>query len=537
MRFRGLFAVLFLILIFSAFVARIFFGADVTDEGFYGAVPYSFSRGNLPFVDEFYLQQLGGYLVTPLVFLYTKFIGSSAGIILFLRASYCLATFLVLLFCIRVIKLRTEKFVNFVFILPTIFFVPFSVYHFSYNTLAILFMNLAVWSVLLFDKKADYSSAFFISFFVGLSGLVYPPLLSLFVVLLGYAFFLDSIRRIVFIRGILLGGMCSLAIFSPALVNVDALIEAFKFQAGHGVQGGGISKVLLLVREMKTYLVIFLCGIAAAFTYSRSERPYLIVLMITLVVVFFLAVNQTFSAHYFGLAIGFFVLPLWLLPSTIKLSSSGDVLVVGMIIACAFLTAWTSSNGLIASSAFGVLLGAVTLFILFKDRPIAHLCGVFMAVVVVGFQYKYVYRDDQFSDLTVRVEDGPYLGIFTTSEKNNFFKMVKQDLAALPAQYETLVAFDSFPAAYLFSDLKPMTYAVWMPPAKVYTGKRYKYIDYYNTKGGIPDVILYTKKIRISSREFLDTFVENDELLMALRTKGEYELFLSRNEYDIYTKK
>ena len=70
---------------FALAYARIYFGVDFGDDSFAVGVPYAFTRGARPFVDELLVQQTGSLELTPLVWLYAAVVGSADGIVLFVR--------------------------------------------------------------------------------------------------------------------------------------------------------------------------------------------------------------------------------------------------------------------------------------------------------------------------------------------------------------------------------------------------------------------------------------------------------------------
>ncbi len=70
---------------------RLFFGCDLSDEAFSVLVPWRWSLGDRPFVDEMDLAQVAGFLTYPFVKAFTLVAGDTAtGLVLFTRHLYLL---------------------------------------------------------------------------------------------------------------------------------------------------------------------------------------------------------------------------------------------------------------------------------------------------------------------------------------------------------------------------------------------------------------------------------------------------------------
>ena len=67
---------------------RLFLGIDLSDEGFYVAVPYRMALGARPFIDEMSMLQTAEFFVYPFVKLYVWLTGGADGIVLFTRHLY-----------------------------------------------------------------------------------------------------------------------------------------------------------------------------------------------------------------------------------------------------------------------------------------------------------------------------------------------------------------------------------------------------------------------------------------------------------------
>jgi hypothetical protein len=72
----------------GALYVRLYFGIDFSDESFYAALPYAFSLGHRPLIDELAVHQFAGILLVPFVKSYVAIAGGPPGLILFLRHLY-----------------------------------------------------------------------------------------------------------------------------------------------------------------------------------------------------------------------------------------------------------------------------------------------------------------------------------------------------------------------------------------------------------------------------------------------------------------
>jgi hypothetical protein len=140
----GVLAVAVLVAAVVLLLARMRYGADISDESYYSVIPYSFTLGNRPFIDEHQVYQLPALLTFPLVKAYVSAVGSSMGIVLFFRRMW-----LVLVLGVGVASFTTlRRMVSWplallVALLPVVV-VPFNIQSLSYNTLSSQFIILGV---------------------------------------------------------------------------------------------------------------------------------------------------------------------------------------------------------------------------------------------------------------------------------------------------------------------------------------------------------------------------------------------------------
>ena len=121
------------------------FGFASFDESFYLSVPYRFTQGAAPFVDEWHGSQLAGFLLYPLMKLFLAISPNGDGMVLAFRYFYVIVASLVCIY----IYLKTRKFsapAALVASLMLMIFAPYSIRALSYNSMGLLFVSAACFS-------------------------------------------------------------------------------------------------------------------------------------------------------------------------------------------------------------------------------------------------------------------------------------------------------------------------------------------------------------------------------------------------------
>ncbi len=77
------------IILAAALAVRSFSGIDFTDEGYHLALAHRFALGETPFIDDFEIHQTAAFLYYPLVKGFERVVGSTSGVVLFMRVKFC----------------------------------------------------------------------------------------------------------------------------------------------------------------------------------------------------------------------------------------------------------------------------------------------------------------------------------------------------------------------------------------------------------------------------------------------------------------
>jgi hypothetical protein len=84
--------------------------------------------------------------------------------------------------------------------------------------------------------------------------------------------------------------------------------------------------------------------------------------------------------------------------------------------------------------------------------------------MVVFVQFRFFYFDGSRSELIHRIDSGPFRGIRTSEAHASLIEGLQRDLARFTSAQDRILFFDSFPAGYLFTGLRPATKTVWGNP-------------------------------------------------------------------------
>lgn len=134
---------------------------------------------------------------------------------------------------------------------------------------------------------------------------------------------------------------------------------------------------------------------------------------------------------------------------------------------------------------------------LFKTKyrlfhEIGAVIAILLIVLIGRYDFKYIYRDDSFRNLTTRVESGVYKGIYTTPDRARDVVELEKYINDNISLDEAVSFRDNAPVAYLMCNKNICDVRTW--DIMQYT---YECNDptlmyrYYKNKQQIPDVIAY----------------------------------------------
>jgi len=560
----------------TALYVRIHYAIDFTDESYYVALPYSFTLGHRPIVDELAVHQLAGLLGEPLVRLHLWINGSSSGLVLAMRHFYLgfamLSGALVARTLTRTIGAGAGLGVG-AFALA---YVPFCIPNLGYNSIASLGLVAGLFALADSTVAARPArSLFFGTLFLALATIAYPPLaIATLPATAGVTWLVARRNDPVLLEGrlrrvvpvLVAGGLAAVwlaARLGPHL-SLEHLHRMVELNDAVAMQGGGSEKLERITRLLgfeRRLLGAQAAALAATVLALRLVRPTWLatgLLLLTGPALFaasylYVPVVEPYTTMPFAILILGFVSPLALRltrserPAALQ---TGLWVIATTSIVAGVCVAWATANGP-RNAALGLLPAAlVSLASIVSVPPRAGSTRsratiprfAFLASLLAFALFDlgtHVYRDHPIEELTVAVESGAYSGIRTTPERRDFIEQLQTDLAAVATPGRSILAFDYFPAGYLLSEARPHTPALWMfllrtenrlrhPTRRVYAG-------HYHSPEALPDVLLEMHSMIVSYERGVRR-PRWDPVRAQLRA-GDYATAVTRDRYVISVKR
>ncbi|MCP4036712.1 MAG: hypothetical protein GY733_07225 [bacterium] len=547
---------------------RLYFGLAFFDEPYYLALPYGFSLGHRPFIDENAVHQLAGLLTWPAIETYLAVTGTTDGMVLYSRHLYfavAIATALLLRVTWR--ALLGERTANWLAAVM-LAYVPLCLFALSYNT----FMSLGLLAGTSCLARACLPGRRALTIAAGtvclaVASFAYPPVIPAAAIALGLGIWATvhlcspEERRPVWIAAVtaaLVSGSLGIALLL-ALDFPDAIDRMLEFSRAQNAQGGGGAKLWAVWLELRFQGALLLTLGAAislgVFAISR-DRAIWWAAALTAPVLFgasllYRPFHAPFTTVPFVLAILGLAAP-WVLLSQRHEFGRQRLLALGVVVATSVLAGatilWSSANGL-RNLALGltpaalVTLGVLTHRIETRSKdPRSVSPASALVVSLLCFQlvqsWSHAYREFVPTQLDTRVAAGPWAGLWTTSRKVEFLDELSRDLAATRGDGQSILFFDYFPAGYLMSDLLPATPGLWMfPVSRIFQGTtalRDVYAARLKARGALPDLVVRMRCIPANPFTTLPGYAADP--VIALFGAGEHEIAIDRPCYRILTR-
>jgi hypothetical protein len=533
---------------------RLWQGMDLRDESYYVVLPYRFSVGTRPFVDETELLQVPSLLEYPLVKPFVAAQGGRAdGIIMYTRHLYLIMTLCVA--AATFVALRRLLRWQFAMLVATLYvtFVFIARPQLSYNTMGMAFLTLGVAFGLLgilsreggrgrlrpIDRRAAGWLAA-AGLMHGLAAFAFPTLWIMPVVYAAaLALTLRLQRRDGSLPGVApgraptlraLGAYCGGA--AVVLLAEAGVLLAFGWANLHysfsysyaGAQSigqaGGWPKFVKVFGELVRYFwgrPYFLAAGLALYLVLRRwphlARSLLILLPLPLYV----------AGHYYflqegGFAIVFvFLAPYLYLFLPPERRAAGRLLLLWAVapaLLAGIVTAWTSADGY-QHAAVGLFPGfmASGAFLVWAvadgwrgvggevralaragtyATPAVAVVLVAMIGILIGYQFQFIARFEPYSSLTAWVSSGPFWGVHTTPDRKAYLEQLASDLQAYSTPQDRLLVYTEFPAAYLFWPNRIASNSVWVSGALPTSPLPQVTLDWMRRHDTVPDLVLRT---------------------------------------------
>jgi len=509
---------IFFITLIIAYV-RIYYGIDFTDEGYNIAMPYLFTKGQTPFVDEILAHQGGSLLIQPFLSVYLKIVGDTDGIVLFSRhlffafsATSSLALFLIIK---RFYNTASAVFATVVHLL----YVPFSLYCLHYNYLGSTFFLLFLLLITL--SNYTFLISLLIAVCAGLSCLTYPTFAVPIFIAYVYCFFRRD--RSSKEKAILLAttvAMASVFFISIASYGFKNIVNVFEVARSANIWGGEDKKFLLLISQIRSYIepltgtIKYFYILAVLFLvhfFLIKKKLLKLNLLLTLIIgitFFYFYFYYKYRRDTFYISLIFPLLLLTLLTNLAthfinnnhKAYRRSQVLNAIMILISTIagvITAYTSANGL---PNFGVggyaalFIGVITVFFRLTENkkwPSALFFSSSIIIPLFVFGPLIAYRDVTPLNMNATIQSGPFYGLKTSVEKKKLLELIQNTLDHFRSDSKTVLFYD-FPAGYLMLENPPRTNSTWLLDKITFPIDQTIYTQYLLNKG-LPDIVFMFK--------------------------------------------
>ena len=515
---------IFVIVIFILVLNRIQYGVDLTDEAYSIVIPYRFALGDTPFVDELSPQQTSSLLLFPIVKIYTLLFGTEF-LVLFMRYMYLLfaATAAVLIY--QTIKDQLGGKLSALISLSVILFAPFGAIFFNYNRLAFLMFSAGCFIGVIGRDKMFWSGLLH-----GLAMIAYP-----FFVIPCATFFIIQLARYRSFKNVhyVFGSLVPISAFLLIVlwIGFDKLLETM-WSLRSGIHGGGFEKLAHIALEFwnqvhyKELILLYCIGV---FAFSRRYKQASLALVIVVLIPFFAFrfPSPSASSWYF-IIYGLFT------PYLMLFVRREDAFLTAIFWGIWFpsfiaglTTGFISANGAV-NFGIGIVPGVLVTSILlveilrarathFQDQ-IAAFVPASVLIILLIFQYSFVYSEGNYSKLSEKIETGPYRGLYTSPQKKQYLNSIIQDFEKFNVEQGKVLFFDFFPAGYLFTTMRPASNTVWLLSPQQFNTGRDLILRYYENPSNVPDIavkinLIYNftgnaQKLEYAEQDALVAFVQ-----------------------------
>ena len=277
-----------LFVIVLAVYGRLYYGVDFTDESFYAALPWSFTLGHRPWLDELAIHQLAAQLTTPFVAGWVWLKGDQQGLVLFLRHLYLVWVVLCAVAAGRLLRPVAGPIAAALLAGVAIAWVPFLIPSPSYNTLSSFGLLGGCALLALAGQRGGRPwHAFAGTGLLAVTSIAYPPLVAaagtgLAMGARGIRLLDDASERRARRIAILLAGAFAVLGVAAAFLRYGGLTSIrriLEHSARTGTQGGGLWKLDFLAEEVASegiYLgALVLCVLVLATTQIATRRGIL----------------------------------------------------------------------------------------------------------------------------------------------------------------------------------------------------------------------------------------------------------------------
>lgn len=517
------FEILFIFCVFLLFLHRIHYGIDFSDESWYVAEPYAVAElGLVPFVNN--VTQSPGFTV-PLALAFKLYVwinGSTEGIVLFSRVLYLFVGLWVTFLAGWVANRYTEyKFPLLMLGAMIALNHCHSIFDVTYNTIGIMYVPL-IMAMVFADYDDDSRRSFFWGFCAGVLAVrVVMGTLQSVIGLLVVLFYLYADGKRKRVAGILTGCLCTCIalVFIISIIwgaeRICAWWQMFCQQAYFAIESRTTelrTRNALISFFSPTAGVVLFAVMMRIESYQREDR-FSLSMKALIVGGVLLAIVLSVRAHdHIGARLMMYT---WTMPylyyafSRQKPVWLKKLLVLFTAYFCTFFfAAFANIYGFSGDRAYWWWLPLLlTIYLLIHDddgivlgkissRTVSRVSFAvcILAVSMYGLyrNYYYVYRDSPIPELSVRVEEGIWRGLFTTDIRARNVFGLEQYIKSVTREEDFVLYLDWVSFGYLMGRGKicsPATLDVGAYSYKVNDPRQY--YMYFDAENNVPDKIIY----------------------------------------------
>ncbi len=521
------FEIIFILIVFFVLVNRIKYGVEFSDESWYVAEPYAVAEmGSVPFVNN--ISQSPGFTI-PLAFAFKIFClinGGTEGIVFFSRCLFLAVSFFTALITVFILNKYTSLKI------PTITIIPLAVatntgynlYAINYHTIGLIYLPLIL--AFVYAEYNDNSKKSFI--WGGLAGIFAARAIigtvhiisALFIIFLTLCFQKKTKKIAGILSGCLLVGLiiiCSVCL-KYGFIRLLFWLKMYLNQ-GYFLMGNlwNFSNSARAITQMFKYAIIMF--VAMGIVRIILKKPIAFDFLLKSVVIILLAIGIVYSIKrndYLGTRISYLS---WFLPflygfySVRQSTCNKYIMLISFSYLCIFLfVSFTTATGFDRGKAYWLSVPAIiTVVMLFnesREEPFSmnYISGILKNIVNVGvicillffafFKiwviFDYIYRDDDISKLTYKVDEGIWKGLYTSEKKAACIVDTEKYLKSITKTDDYILCLDWVSFGYMMVNGKicsPTTLDACHYTYNVNTPN--PYYMYFASSNRVPDKIIY----------------------------------------------
>ncbi|MES2963865.1 MAG: hypothetical protein V4760_08235, partial [Bdellovibrionota bacterium] len=225
-----------------------------------------------------------------------------------------------------------------------------------------------------------------------------------------------------------------------------------------------------------------------------------------------------------------------------------EVVLWGAGLTSATIICWTSGMTYYSThyAALYALTGAMVLA-MYQTASRWTTASLLLLALVFTHQQHHAFLDEDNSErpmnLTEWIDWGPYAGFLTYPEQHDYLRRLQADLNDVAVDRESVVFYNSFPAGYLFTNLRPQTRGIHIHGLEQSAAVKPFFRAWYDNPINRPDVVVRftghmgAKKGSIWNVDAKQFHPYKDVFWYFPEETGDYDLFVERKLYSIFVRK